>query len=565
MDENYPSHQRSLIKSIAVYLGSAWVFIEALNFLIDKYYWDTKAMDILILLVVFGLPAVIIDRVWDGKLTKYSILFHLVNILVALAVILYSTSSESILNPRQLRLLHIKSNKQKIAESIRTIAVLPFKQYVGDSTQEILISGMHGALINQLGKSSAINVIAKVSVDNFKNQKLSAFASELGADGIVEIAVLSIGNNYEFDVSLISPNKEGTIIWSDNLAFPKEDIQLLFRKIIGEVAKRIDVAITSGTDKNKADLVDPTVYEAFIKGKYLSENIPSEKNLELSLQYFNRAIQLDSTFAPAYAGISWVWISKWQAGFASGPESMSKIYNNNRKALELDPDYYESYYHKAIMSFQNWDWESSEKAFRKAIELYPNHAFAHAHYAHLLMILKRPEEALVHIEQAMKLDPLNEHVLGLCALAYMFKGDQEKAIAAARKFPNTFGRQAIESWEAYIKGDFKKLLSFQMQGLNLDTVSMQLIYEDFDLNGYHSAVKLLANHFKQSNPNTRLVGLSVIYSMAGMWNDAIESLEAAYENHDPNIPYLFLLPQLDSIKDDGRVIELARKLSLPLN
>ena len=68
--------ERKIGQTLAVYLGSAWVFIEVFNFLIDKYNWDTEVLDIIILLVIFGFPAVIIYAWFDQKFTKKAIRSH---------------------------------------------------------------------------------------------------------------------------------------------------------------------------------------------------------------------------------------------------------------------------------------------------------------------------------------------------------------------------------------------------------------------------------------------------------------------------------------------------------
>ena len=87
MEQGERSDKRNIIKTLLVYLGGAWVFIEAINFLIDKYDWNTTIVDVLILLVIFGLPALLIYTRYQQKITRKAIILLVLNGVLALTVI----------------------------------------------------------------------------------------------------------------------------------------------------------------------------------------------------------------------------------------------------------------------------------------------------------------------------------------------------------------------------------------------------------------------------------------------------------------------------------------------
>ena len=148
--------ERKVGRTLAVYLGSAWVFIEAFNFLIDKYNWNAGVLNIIILLVIFGLPAAVIYVWFQQKFTKRAIILQVINGLLVISLISYNLIRPNNLNPTQLRLLKFQNNQKKLAESIRSIVILPFTNITGDDSQDFLTFGMHDALISELGQLGAI-------------------------------------------------------------------------------------------------------------------------------------------------------------------------------------------------------------------------------------------------------------------------------------------------------------------------------------------------------------------------------------------------------------------------
>ena len=102
--------ERNVGRTLAVYLGSAWVFIEAFNFMIDQFNWNSEILNIVILLVIFGLPASLIFIWFNQRFTKKAILLQVLNGLLALSVITYSMIKPESINPTQFRLLKFQAN-----------------------------------------------------------------------------------------------------------------------------------------------------------------------------------------------------------------------------------------------------------------------------------------------------------------------------------------------------------------------------------------------------------------------------------------------------------------------
>ena len=150
----------------------------------------------------------------------------------------------------------------------------------------------------------------------------------------------------------------------------------------------------------------PQVYQQVMSGK------PRMSGALAALEYFERALLRDSSYALAYAGIGLVWGGRAQMGIGSIREAQQQASAAARQALLLDSTLAEVQYAVAsIRTWSEWDWAGAETAFQKAIGINPNYPDARAFYSHFLSIMGRPEEARAQMDSAVALDPLNSQLL----------------------------------------------------------------------------------------------------------------------------------------------------------
>ena len=211
---------------LVVYLGGAWVFIEAVNFLIDKYGWDTAALDVIILIIIFGLPASIIYAWFNRKFTRGAIILLVINGIIAVSVITINLIRPESMDPTQIQLLKSRDNQKKLAESIRALAILPFNNYTNNEEQAYLISGLHDALISEMGQVGALRVISRSTSSMYINpgKSLKEIAAELKVDAIIEGAVMGDENGIKIQLKLISAFPEEQQLWSKSYDIELENI-----------------------------------------------------------------------------------------------------------------------------------------------------------------------------------------------------------------------------------------------------------------------------------------------------------------------------------------------------
>ena len=461
------------------------------------------------------------------------------------------------------------------ARAIKSIAVLPFTNLSNDPDQEYFSDGMMEEILDRLFKIGDLKVISRTSSMRYRNtdKSIKEIAGELGVASILEGSVRRIGNNVRITVQLIDAGTDAHL-WSEIYDGDLSDLSRIFL-IQSEVAQSVARELKAVLSPQEIQLIEniPTTdlaaYDAYLKGKFYNTKLTNE-GMDIAMQFFELAKERDPDFALAYSGIAMVWVRRQQMEIATVSEASPLSEAAIMKALELDNTLSEV--HQVLAGrrvWTDWDWEGGEKAFRKAIEINPNNAMAHMALSHLLNILGRPDEAMEHIEIALELDPLNPMIWSFYGVDLVFARRFDEAIKAAEealriepKAPVAFtalytalhltGRYQ-EAWQS-LKSAWINRLPDQAQAFDLN----------FEELGYESALKQAAEALKIALESTNINPTSIakIYVFAGDIDNAIYWLGKAYEEHDPNLPYL-LDPIYDILRDEPRFREIARKMNLP--
>ena len=454
----------------------------------------------------------------------------------------------------------------------KSIAVLPFTNLINDPEQEYFSEGLVEEILDRLCRIAALKVISRTSSSRFKNTNLpiKEIAAALGASVIMEGSVQKSSNNIRISVQLIDA-KTDTHLWSKIFSKDYADIFSIYSEVANAVAGEMKAVITAEERRliEEPPTSDLTAYDCYLKGIFHSDKL-NEKDLEIALQYFEIAKELDPEFALAYAGIARVWVCRQQMGIVQVSEAAPKSLEAIMKALELDST--QSEVQRTLAGrrvWTDWDWESGEEAFRNAIKLNPNNSLAHSAYSHLLNILGRPDEAMEQIEIALELDPLNPQIKAFYGIDLMFIHRFDDAVTAflealelsplhgvaLSNLPNAlyFAGREQEAMEA-LKNFFKKL----------NDPDLEIVEKNFPEEGYTDIMKKIGDFRVERLKTEYIISFHIgnAYALAGEVDKAIYWLEKAYEEHDPNLPYL-LNPNYDKLRDNPRFQDLARRMGLP--
>ena len=456
------------------------------------------------------------------------------------------------------------------------LAVLPFQNLTGDSTQEYFSDGLTEEMINQLGRlqPQRLGVIARTSAMHYKKSDKPAdqIGRELGVDYLLESGVRREGGRVRITVRLVRAADQ-TQLWADSYDRELSGIVTLQGAIAQGVARSLALALLPGEQTRLAAArpIDPDAYEAYLKGRGHANKL-TKADLETALQYFSIALRKDSSYALAYTGIAHAWSGLQQMGIVPPREAQPRMKAAVSRALELDSTLAEAHYRLAgIKVWSEWDWAAGEEEFRKAVDLNPNYPEGRSTYAHFLQIMKRPQEATGHIQRALELDPFNPQVRAFYGTFLNQRKNYDAAIAQFEQVLATVpnmpmalnGRQNA----LYLKGSYEEAFEVERSAsaARSDREMSAALERGYAEAGYRGAMRRTADILATRSLAAKTARPAVAgqYLKAGEVERAMEWLERAYQAHDPSMPYISVAPIDDPLRGDPRFKDLLRRMNLP--
>ena len=289
--------------------------------------------------------------------------------------------------------------------AIQSVAVLPLTNLSSDADQDYFADGMTDALITDLGKISALRVISRTSVMQYKGTKkpLPEIARDLNDDAIIEGTVSRSGNHIRITANLLqaSPEKH---LWAQSYDSEVSDALSVQGQIAQSVAREIQVTLTP-KEKNLLATrrpVNPEAQELYFRGGYVV-NQSTEETSEKAIRYFQQAIEKDPSYAAPYASLATAY-AFWMPGANSPRDRMPKAREFASKALSLDNGVtYAHFALGAVALLYDWDWTTAENEFQRELELNPNHILTHELRARSLVTRGKTEEGVAEAKLALGL------------------------------------------------------------------------------------------------------------------------------------------------------------------
>jgi len=470
--------------------------------------------------------------------------------------------------------------ERSAASAITSIAVLPLENLSGDPQQDYFADGITEALINELGRIHALRVISRSSVMGYKGRKraLEQVARELNVDALVEGAVVREGSRVRVTVELVRMQPERQV-WAERYERDIASILVLQAELAQVIAGEVRAKLTSPEQARlaKVHAVNPEAYEAYLKGRFQLNKATAE-GIDRARSSFEEAIRKDPTFAPAYAGLAdtYAWSYNFPARTLQAPHAViPKAKAAVAKALELDDTLAEAHASLGfIREVYDWDWEGSEQAYRRAIELNPSYAPAHLWYAMYLSIPRRYDEAFAYLRRAEELDPLSLRVRAGKGWLYLWSGQFDRAIEHAQtmlELEPGHGQVHYSLGLAYMgKGMYEEAIaSYRREIARSGEASRLLAFIAYSLGkaGQKTeALKIIADLTKRAQRDYVAGYLMAIAHMGvGNKQEALRWLERAFEHRmmqagNLNRGGTFWLQPLHS---DPRYQDLLRRLHLP--
>jgi len=451
------------------------------------------------------------------------------------------------------------------------LAVLPFENLTGDPNKEYLADGLTEETISHLGRLNPeqLGVIARTSVMGYKHkdERLDQIGRDLSVQYVLENSLRESGSHMRITAQLIQV-KDQTHLWAQDNDYLAKDILNVQDDVAKDVAREIRVRLTSRqqAELSQSHPVNPEAFDAYMQGYYFFER-DTDKDTEMAAKHYERATQLDPSYALAWVGLSRV--RNWQAnaGLIPAEDGHRLAREAVERALALNPNLAEAHVQMGRIKQQvDFDWAGAHASFQRAVALDPGNPEVVRMAAGSTLMLGRFDEALQLHRRAVDLDPLNADSWESLGETEYFTGQLNQAAADVKKGLEL----SPDAWPG------PSLLSqiYMMQGRPQDALSeIELVRSDLMRAFLYPMAYYALGRKKESDAALReLIAkyheggayqIAEVYAFRNQSDEAFEWLDRAFAQRDSGLVGTKVDPLWKSLHHDPRFAALLKKLRLP--
>ena len=454
------------------------------------------------------------------------------------------------------------------------LAVLPLASIGASPEDEYFAEGLTEELISQLSRIAGLSVIARTSVMKYKGtpKGISDIGRELNVESVVEGSVRRVGGRLRITSKLVDAKTEESL-WSEQYDRDVDDVFQIQGDIAHRTAEALNLEIVvrerQGIDRRFTENID--AYHAYLKGRYFW-NKRSKDSLEKAAGLFQEALKLDPNYAPAYTGLADAYAALALLEFVAPKEAYPAAKRMVEKALAIDDGLAEAHTSLALIRFQyDWDWEGSEREFKKAIELNPNHAPAHHFYADMLKAQGRFDEAMEQIRLAGELDPLSLPIsTGVGHVLYLSRryDDSIRQYARTVELDPSFMQTHLWFGRPYLqKGMYKEAIAELRKAVSLSsesTVSLAMLGHALASAGMDDEADGVLKKLVKRSKFTYVPSywVAVIYNGFRDRKNVLAWLAKAYKERSSWLAWIKVEPRFDWLRGDPEFDSLVKRLGL---
>jgi tetratricopeptide (TPR) repeat protein len=396
---------------------------------------------------------------------------------------------------------------------------------------------------------------------------LPQIARELGVDTVVEGSVLRQGNQVRITAQLIDARTDHHL-WARSYVRDLNDVLTLQGEVARTIADQIRIAVTPEERARLARprTVDPGAQELYLQGTQALDT----GNPRSAIGYFQKAIDKDPNYAPAYAALAdgYEWMG--QAGWMPYSEAFPKEKAAAIKAIALDEALPEGHVALAYAAMDlDWDWATEEKEIKRALELNPNSAPAHWAYSGYLERMGRQPEAISEMQLALQLDPISSRAFHNSAFVYYYARQYDRALlqihraSALQHEPDElFFPLAVIYVE---KGRYEEAIQLFQKFGDRPPHALGHMGNAYARMGREAEAREMISELQKHVQNTGIgrYEIALVYAGLGKKDEAFLWLEKGFAARDKGLTYLKIDPCLDPLRSDSRFQELVRRVGLP--
>ncbi len=544
--------QRKIVQWAIAYVAGAWLLVEVLSFVAENFGWPAGFVRGAAVFLGIGFFVTLVLAWYHGekgqqRATGFELLIIAGLLLAAGAAVAYVSRG---LEPEESE----TGAPPTLTIDPRAIAVLPFADLSPEGDQEYFSEGISEELLSLLVKIPGLLVAARTSSFSFKGQNLEIpeIAERLHVAHVLEGSVRKSGNQVRITAQLIRAD-DGFHVWADTWDRSLDDIFAIQDEIAADVVAQLKVTLLGGAPT--VEQTDPEAYALFLQARQLGRKFTAE-GFEQSIALYERALEIDSDYAAAWAGLSNNYSNQTNVGLRPIDEGYRLAREAANRALAIDPEYAPAHalLGRIAMSHEG-DLAAAARHYERALRLAPTDADVLRSAASLAKNLGRLDDAFALQEYAVARDPLNPNANAGLGFTYLDSGRLDEAIASFRTAlslsPGSIAVQSGIGLALLRKGKPEAALAAMQQES----------YEPLRLIGlavaYHAlgqaaesdaALAELIEKYEQE----AAVNIAYVLAFRGEADRAFEWLDMAMEYEDPGLALITVETLFTSIHNDLR-------------
>jgi TolB-like protein/Tfp pilus assembly protein PilF len=451
---------------------------------------------------------------------------------------------------------------------IASIAVLPFADMSQARDQEYFSDGLSEELLDGLAKIPQLRVIGRTSSFQFKgkNEDLRVIGQKLGVDHLLEGSVRKEGKRVRISAQLIKVS-DGSHLWSETYDRTMDDVFELQDEIADATAQALKVTLLGSPMAGRKAGASSEAHDLCLEGRYFFKR-RTKADYEKAIVSYKKALAINQGFAPAWAGLAWVYAHQAGLGLIPAESGSKQARDAAQRALALDTTLVEA--HTAmvyILTGYDWDWAGADAEMKQVLALAPGSADALVSAGILARTHGRFDEAIALYQQALVRDPLSTPVHNNLGLALYYVGRLPEAEAMLRRLIEL--RPGIAAGHAHL---CKVLIARGQPALALAEIEKESsdAWRAIGLPlAYHALGRKAASDAALEALTEGFAGewayqIAEVHAFRGEIDQAFAWLDRAHAQRDGGFSEMKGDPLLRNLEGDPRYQVWLRKLKLPI-
>lgn len=421
------------------------------------------------------------------------------------------------------------------------IAVLPFTTIGGDKENEYFGDGLTDELIVSLSQLKDFDVISRTNSVQYKNtsKDIKTIGRELGIRYLLEGSVRKFQDNLRITVQFIDV-ENGRQLWAESFKGKMEDVFDIQEQVSKQVVDALMIKLSPNEKVilSKRSTVNAEAFDCYLRAReFLYRRTKS--SLQFAIHLFQKAIELDTRYAAAYAGLGESYATL-HYDYDTKEIWVDKAIESSLKALMYDSTVAEAYAALALAYFSKKSIQEAEAAARKAIDLGPNIFTGYWVLARICHVLNRDLESVSLLKKTIELNPDFHTAYGELRMAYERLGEKENMEAIIQTM--------LEVFPVYLSKHPDDARSHVHYAIQLATHGKT----DEALEQTKKAIEL--------SPDDPLMfyNAACVYARLGQKESAVETLRKSVVAGLEDYEWIKTDPDFDSIRNEPGYIELMK-------